>query len=48
MNQQGFAHSPDESALVIMGGRDIESVEHMATQVGIRGMYRYLPEVMEL
>jgi salicylate 5-hydroxylase large subunit len=46
MNQQGFRHAPDEDALVIMGGRGIESVEHMATEVGIRGMYRYWREAM--
>jgi salicylate 5-hydroxylase large subunit len=48
MNQQGFAHSPDQDALVIMGGREIESVGHMATEVGIRGMYRYWREAMGL
>jgi salicylate 5-hydroxylase large subunit len=48
MSQQGFSHSPDESALVLMGGRGIESVEHMATEVGIRGMYRYWREAMGL
>jgi hypothetical protein len=29
-----------------MGGREIESVDHMVTEVGIRGMYRYWREVM--
>jgi hypothetical protein len=29
-----------------MGGRDIESVDHMVTEVGIRGMYRYWRSVM--
>jgi salicylate 5-hydroxylase large subunit len=48
MSQQGFSHAPDESALVMMGGRGIESVEHMATEVGIRGMYRYWREAMGL
>jgi salicylate 5-hydroxylase large subunit len=46
MSQEGFAKSPDEDGLVIMGGRDIESVDHMVTEVGIRGMYRYWREVM--
>jgi hypothetical protein len=32
----------------MMGGRGIESVEHMATEVGIRGMYRYWREAMGL
>ena len=48
MSQQGFAHYPDEDALVLMGGREIESVEHMVTEVGIRGMYRYWREAMGL
>ena len=48
MCQQGFAHYPDEDALVVMGGREIESVEHMVTEVGIRGMYRYWREAMGL
>jgi salicylate 5-hydroxylase large subunit len=47
MSQEGFANSPGEDASVIMGGRDIESVDHMVTEVGIRGMYRYWREVME-
>jgi salicylate 5-hydroxylase large subunit len=46
MSQQGFSRYPDEDALVIMGGREIASVEHMVTEVGIRGMYRYWREVM--
>jgi salicylate 5-hydroxylase large subunit len=48
MSQQGFAHAPDESALVVMGGRAVESVDHMVTEVGIRGMYRYWRQVMAL
>jgi len=48
MNQQGFAHTPDDDGVVIMGGRGIESADHMATEVGIRGMYRYWREVMAL
>jgi salicylate 5-hydroxylase large subunit len=46
MNQQGFAQYPEEEALVIMGGRGVESVDHMVTEVGIRGMYRYWREAM--
>jgi salicylate 5-hydroxylase large subunit len=48
MGQQGFAHSPDEAGIVLMGGREIESVDHMVTEVGIRGMYRYWREAMGL
>ncbi len=46
MSQQGFGQYPDEDALVIMGGRAFDSVDHMATEVGIRGMYRYWREAM--
>jgi salicylate 5-hydroxylase large subunit len=48
MCQQGLTRAPDDSALVIMGGREIESVEHMATEVGIRGMYQYWKAAMGL
>jgi salicylate 5-hydroxylase large subunit len=48
MGQQGVTHVPDQDGLVMMGGREIESVEHMATEVGIRGMYRYWREAMGL
>jgi salicylate 5-hydroxylase large subunit len=48
MCQRGFAHSTGESALVVMSGRDTESVEHMVTEVAIRGMYRYWRETMGL
>ncbi|HEY4174489.1 MAG TPA: aromatic ring-hydroxylating dioxygenase subunit alpha [Rhodopila sp.] len=46
MSQEGFSKSPNEDGLIIMGGREIESVDHMVTEVGIRGMYRYWREVM--
>ncbi len=48
MSQQGFTHAADDDALVMMGGREVESVEHMVTEVGIRGMYRYWREAMGL
>jgi salicylate 5-hydroxylase large subunit len=32
----------------MMGGRETESVEHMVTEVAIRGMYRYWRETMGL
>ncbi len=48
MCQQGFVHSTDESALVVMGGRETASVEHMVTEVAVRGMYRYWREAMGL
>jgi hypothetical protein len=40
--------APDESALVVMGGRGVGSVDHMVTEVGIRGMYRYWRKAMGL
>jgi len=47
MSQQGIEHGDDDTnALIVMGGREIESVPHMATEVGIRGMYGYWREVM--
>lgn len=45
-SQQGFAHSPEEAALVTMGGREIASTDHMVTETAIRGMYRYWRQVM--
>lgn len=48
MSQQGFAGTPDEEALVMMGGCDIAPTEHMVTETAIRGMYRYWREVMGL
>ena len=49
MSQQGFQHAPDdEDALVTMGGREIESVDHMVTEVAIRGMYQYWRKAMGL
>lgn len=48
MCQQGFAPSPDEEALVTMGGHDIAPTDHMVTETAIRGMYRYWREVMGL
>ena len=48
MSQQGFANAPDESALVVMGGRDVGSVEHMVTETAIRGMYQYWRKAMGL
>jgi salicylate 5-hydroxylase large subunit len=48
MGQQGLTHAPDQDGLVMMGGRGVESVDHMATEVCIRGMYRYWRETMGL
>jgi salicylate 5-hydroxylase large subunit len=47
--QNGFTHaSPDGSTVMLMGGRDVKSEDHMATESAIRGMYQYYREVMEL
>lgn len=47
MSQQGIATAAEgDAALVAMGGRDYDSVDHMVTEVGIRGMYRYWRGVM--
>ncbi len=48
MCQQGFAPSPEEGALVTMGGHGIAPTDHMVTETAIRGMYRYWREVMGL
>jgi salicylate 5-hydroxylase large subunit len=45
-SQQGFTPSPDEAALVTMGGREIECTDHMVTETAIRGMYNYWRKVM--
>lgn len=45
-SQQGFAASPEDAAVVTMGGRDIECTDHMVTETAIRGMYKYWREVM--
>ncbi len=46
MSQQGFAHAPDEDAVVEMGGTSIGNTDHMVTETAIRGMYRYWRHVM--
>jgi salicylate 5-hydroxylase large subunit len=49
MAQSGFSEGPEDmSALMLMGGREVESAQHMATETAIRGMYRYYREVMGL
>lgn len=49
MVQDGVAHAEqDNNVLMCMGGRDVKSEDHMATESAIRGMYRYYREVMGL
>lgn len=45
-SQQGFSATPDEAALVLMGGRDAEPTNHMVTEAAIRAMYAYWRKVM--
>lgn len=46
--QQGFEGSPNEAALVAMGGREIAPTDHMVTETAIRAMYKYWRGVMDL
>ena len=48
MSQQGFEHSPDQDAVVEMGGCEVGNTDHMVTETAIRGMYRYWRQVMGL
>ena len=45
-SQQGFRGSPNEAALVTMGGRSTEPTDHMITEAAIRAMYAYWRKVM--
>lgn len=45
-SQQGFGGTPDEAALVMMGGREIGYADNAITETGIRGMYNYWRKVM--
>jgi salicylate 5-hydroxylase large subunit len=45
-SQQGFSPSPDEAAVVLMGGRNIAPTDHMVTETAIRAMYQYWRGVM--
>ncbi|MFM2004503.1 MAG: hypothetical protein RLZZ09_158 [Pseudomonadota bacterium] len=45
-SQQGFSASPQEAALVTMGGREVEPTDHMVTETAIRAMYAYWRKVM--
>ena len=49
MQQQGItsAHSADWSP-ILMGGRSVERSNNMASETGVRGMYRYYRKVMGL
>jgi salicylate 5-hydroxylase large subunit len=46
LGQLGFSASPEQSAVVLLGGREIASTEHMVTETAIRGMYRYWRKAM--
>jgi salicylate 5-hydroxylase large subunit len=46
--QRGLAGDPSGSAVVEMGGRDVEEHDHIVSEAAIRAFYRYYREVMEL
>jgi len=48
MSQTGIRPYNNKSALVEMGGRDLENSDHMITEVAIRNFYQYYAKVMEL
>jgi salicylate 5-hydroxylase large subunit len=45
-SQQGFTASPEEAAVVQMGGRGTDPTDHMVTETAIRSMYQYWRGVM--
>jgi salicylate 5-hydroxylase large subunit len=45
-NQEGAAGSPDGECFIEMGGVTTDNTDHIVTEAGIRGMYRYYREVM--
>lgn len=45
-NQIGANSSPDDFAVVQMGGHDFEDTDHMVSEVLIRSFYRYYRETM--
>ncbi len=46
-NQEGAAGSPAGECFVEMGGVTTDNTDHIVTEAGIRGMYRYYREVMD-
>lgn len=47
-SQLGAHHYGHRSAVVEMGGRDVERQDHMVTEVLIRAFYKHYREVMGL
>jgi salicylate 5-hydroxylase large subunit len=46
LNQCGASAAPQGECFVEMGGIGTERTEHIVTEAGIRGMYRYYREIM--
>jgi salicylate 5-hydroxylase large subunit len=46
ISQWGVADHPNETMLLEMGGRGVESTPHMVTEGAIRGFYKYYADVM--
>ena len=47
-SQQGFETNPSDRSLALMGGRETEDANIIASENLIRGMYKYWREMMEL
>jgi len=48
MSQTGLKAYPDGNCIVEMGGRDVNDIDHMITEVAIRAFYKHYVEIMEL
>ncbi len=48
LTQDGVSRYPEGSAVLLLGGREIEDTDHMITEGAIRAFYRHYRAVMEL
>ena len=48
VSQDGIEPFEDGAAVAEMGGRETDSQDHMVTEVGVRGFYKYYRQVMGL
>ncbi|NJN51983.1 MAG: Rieske 2Fe-2S domain-containing protein [Gammaproteobacteria bacterium] len=48
LTQDGVSRFPDQSAVLLMGGRDTDDTDHMITEAAIRAFYRHYRSVMQL
>ena len=48
VSQDGIEPFEDGAAVAEMGGRETDSQDHMVTEVGVRGFYKYYRQVMSL